>query len=255
MKITEDLLLAYYGMKTALKAAANRLLAPFGFRLVRSNENNLYFSLLTRILEKQGRVSFIQIGANDGKSFDPLFQFLTLYKREVTGYALEPLPDLFAQLQKTYRVFPKVKSLQIAIHATAAEAVIYRVDPKRLKELPPWAKGIASFDEGHHRKSGIADEFIIREPVPCMSLMALLAEHNISELDLLQIDTEGYDAEIIGQIDFTRTKPALIKFETGFDYSIMPEEVFGGIKVRLQNEGYEFFQEAADVIAYRKEAF
>ena len=47
----------------------------------------------------------------------------------------------------------------------------------------------------------------------CISIQELLDKHRIKALDLLQIDTEGFDYEIIKMIDFKKIKPKLICFE------------------------------------------
>ena len=49
--------------------------------------------------------------------------------------------------------------------------------------------------------------------VQCVTLQDLLVKHNITDLDLLQIDAEGYDYEILKSIDFQRIKPRFINFE------------------------------------------
>ena len=43
--------------------------------------------------------------------------------------------------------------------------------------------------------------------------MALIEEQEITHLNLLQIDAEGYDFEVIKMIDFDIIKPSIIKFE------------------------------------------
>ena len=45
------------------------------------------------------------------------------------------------------------------------------------------------------------------------SLDELLIRHHIDDLDLLQIDAEGYDLEIIAMIDFNTTRPRFINYE------------------------------------------
>src|SRR3954453_6805734 len=43
---------------------------------------------------------FLQVGAMDGKRFDPIYAFVKHYGW--SGLALEPLPDLFAALEANY---------------------------------------------------------------------------------------------------------------------------------------------------------
>ena len=59
------------------------------------------------------------------------------------------------------------------------------------------AKRIASLNRDFHKLTNTPTQLIIPERVPCISLKGLLAKYCITQIDLLQIDTEGYDAEII----------------------------------------------------------
>ena len=48
-----------------------------------------------------------------------------------------------------------------------------------------------------------------------MTLDALLAKHGIAELDLLQIDAEGYDWDVLQTLDLKKVAPRVIQMETG----------------------------------------
>jgi hypothetical protein len=52
--------------------------------------------------------------------------------------------------------------------------------------------------------------------VPALTLESLLAKHRVERVNLLQIDTEGFDFEIIKMIDFQRMKPEIIHYENNF---------------------------------------
>ena len=47
----------------------------------------------------------------------------------------------------------------------------------------------------------------------CKSLTEVANEYSFFDVDLLQIDTEGFDCEILKSIDFSQLKPLVIKFE------------------------------------------
>ena len=94
-----------------------------------------------------------------------------------------------------------------------------------------WATGLASFDRGvveksfasghvarQAKKQGIdipIDEtkWICEEKVPVVSVETLIETYQIEKIDLLQIDTEGFDFEIIKMFDFTEIRPASISYE------------------------------------------
>lgn len=83
------------------------------------------------------------------------------------------------------------------------------------------------------------------EPVDAIDFMTLLADHAIEHIDLLQIDVEGFDAEIIKIIDFTTIKPCLIKYEHAH---LSPAES-AYIQQLLRRNGYRLFRQGNDSVA------
>jgi FkbM family methyltransferase len=192
----------------------------------------------------------MQLGANDGKRFDLLHPFIVANKKYVTGILLEPVHEYFTELQNTYKGYSKLKLLPLAIHSTESTTTIYRHKSLNKTKTPEWTKGIASFNPEHHIQSGVANSDIVGEIVNCISLRELIARENILHLDLLMIDTEGYDAEIICQIPFDKVKPSLIRFETGINFEIITLDRFNQVRNILHAEGYELIIEEEDTIAY-----
>ena len=47
----------------------------------------------------------------------------------------------------------------------------------------------------------------------CMTYEQLRREYGLSQVDVLNIDAEGYDDQILKSIDFEASKPGLILFE------------------------------------------
>jgi hypothetical protein len=55
-------------------------------------------------------------------------------------------------------------------------------------------------------------------------------------MDFLQIDAEGYDARIIGSIEFRQTKPSIICYEEGG----LPHSERYACRAKLAAKGYRF---------------
>jgi FkbM family methyltransferase len=51
--------------------------------------------------------------------------------------------------------------------------------------------------------------------VPCLTLDEVIIENSFQEFDILQIDTEGYDLNILKTIDLSKYSPTIIQFEHG----------------------------------------
>ena len=133
--------------------------------------------------------------------------------------------------------------------------ILYRADPAKVErgELSKWAKGIASFDMSHHELSGTPKEAIIKQKVQCISLNSLLKEHQVTKVDLLQIDTEGYDLEIILNLDFKVIKPKIIHFEHGLPDGIISKEQFMILTDVLHSNGYELWMDYYKGTAYQRD--
>jgi FkbM family methyltransferase len=221
-----------------------------GYRLASMDNLDLLETLLYFLVRRQNRFSFVQIGANDGVRFDPIHRFVTDHHHLATGLVVEPLPDLFRELQANYRTCPHVVPVNVAIHNTERSMTLYRVDPVRARELPDWSNGIASFNPRHHQLVGLPAELMVAEQVPCITLAELFSAHAIADLDLLQIDVEGYDADLIMALDFDRVRPKLIHFEHGLPSGVMSPGTFNEVLDLLHARGYEVIVERDDATAY-----
>jgi hypothetical protein len=72
--------------------------------------------------------------------------------------------------------------------------------------------------------------------VPALRLDALITKHGFEELDLLQVDCEGFDGEVIRSLDLSRFRPSLIQFEHGH----MTRKDLAATEELLSSHGYRF---------------
>lgn len=238
-------------IRSAITAGTKRLvnggLGPLGCRVV-PNYSFDVFDAMVRKFDRPG-FTFVQIGANDGKRFDPIYQYVTRYGWK--GYALEPISEYFQELKRNYSHHPQVACCQVAIYEKDGPLTLYRVDPSA-QDLPEWSKGIASVFQEHHHKSGTPSDKMIAEQVQGQRLQTFLDAHGVSRCDLLQIDTEGYDYHILKMIDFARWAPSIIRFEHGMTDGIMTAEQFSEVAQLLAQNGYDFFVGQFDCYAAKR---
>lgn len=205
---------------------------------------------LARIKQAEAEFFFLQIGANDGFSHDPINAFVSANR--VAGIVVEPLPDVFERLCKTYERHPQIRKLNIAIHEELDRVTLYRPDPKIID-----MSGIASFNRGRHeltsKRTGIRAEDIIEVEVPAISLAKLLEQEKIGHLDLLQIDTEGYDMQILAGLDLTVCRPSIIRFEHGVYSGVPLRNELREALFRLYDHGYSIAMERVDALAWLHE--
>jgi FkbM family methyltransferase len=218
-----------------------------------------YESLLDLLAQMVPDPIFLEIGAMDGRSLDPLYA--TARKFGWRGMLVEPLKDLFERLKKNYENDPKLIFENVAISDTHETRTLYRV-PLAIVDaggVPNWAAAIATFYPDRNAVGGVrtpAEDydrirpFIRQETVQCIPLQVLLDRHAINRIDLIQIDTEGHDYHILKQLDLGKYRPYIIRFEA---YHLPTEELDESIR-NLVAYGYECCREDGDVIATRRQA-
>ena len=169
--------------------------------------------LLAERLEKRGRpLSVVQIGANDGIANDPLHHLVVA--RGWRLLAVEPLAPAFARLVRNYRDYPNVRCVQCAVSKDDGEATIYSLatvgDGAGQDQLASFSLDVLK--RNGRRVPGLGSR-IQATKVRALTLRTLLEENGITSVDILQIDTEGYDYELIKVAFGMGLKPSILAFE------------------------------------------
>jgi len=249
-------------LKRMIKRWIKRFLAYFGLQLVRLpklNATNAGFEeILTRYLAlyDPGKFYFIQIGAFDGVTNDPLCAFIRAH--HLRGLLVEPQKGPFLALQENYRDQPQLKFLNAAISAQDGVRKFYTVRSDAAG-LPGWSQQIGSFNLEHllKHKNGVPDygitegipnieELIQVQEVETLCFDTLLNKADARKVDLLQIDAEGYDYELIKLINFKRLKPRILHYE----HMHLSEADRRNCEQYLKDQGYQINHGFADTIAF-----
>jgi FkbM family methyltransferase len=235
-----------------IKWRLDRVLNKCGYKLERTGQRGSSFlsQLLGERLKMSKEIVFVQIGANDGISNDPLYPLIRRFPGRFRGLVVEPLNDKFQSLKQTYADVKSVVPVNLAVHNTEKEMLIWRVRPDLEKKLPGWAGGMGSFNSEHHKLSQLDSSFFTAEKVFCTTFDDLLTRHRIAGLELLITDTEGYDFEILRNIDFAKHRPTYIHFEHGLSGGTMSWERYKDLIRYLTQHGYSVSQEASDATAF-----
>jgi FkbM family methyltransferase len=156
--------------------------------------------------------TIVQVGACDGATNDPVRHYLA--KGMARGILIEPNPLAFERLQRNYANFDNVTLIQAAIGEEDGVAHLYRFKKtdKALSEVDLTLQ-IASFYREHLENHSRKGEEIERITVPCRSLSSLIAELGVNQIDLLQIDAEGFDATVVRMALKMQVRPSCINFE------------------------------------------
>jgi FkbM family methyltransferase len=158
---------------------------------------------------------FVQVGSNDGLSGDPLHDLIVVNPLW-HGIFIEPVDYALQRLVQNYGPSERFVYEQIAIAEEAGEREFYFVSEQALRDpaVPLLSDKLGSFDRSHIMKhSSLLETYIISKTVRCDSLDSVLRRHDVTHIDIVHIDVEGYDYNVLRQIDFVRYKPRLILYE------------------------------------------
>lgn len=191
--------------------------------------------------------TFLQIGAYDGISFDPIYNLVNYYK--LKGYCLEPIEIYYNKLLENYKQNPNVVPLKFAIYEKSGKFKFYR--RREDSEAEKWTFGMSSLVYEHHLRNGVDSSKIEEIEVDALTFDDFFKLYPVDRIDLLQIDTEGYDYNLIKIFPFARFMPKIIHFEHGLPKNFMTKEQVAEIINLLISMDYQIVTKQFDILAFR----
>jgi FkbM family methyltransferase len=242
-------------MKSLLSNFIRRLAAKRNIELPRMPEPIVGSRQLTADLEMvvadhRSRTSdalfFVQVGAFDGVTGDPLRQLIEADK-QMAGIMIEPRTEPFLRLSGIYAHRKNIRLVNAAVAECQGHQTLYQASPSLTGS---WVNQIASFDRDvllkhRHEVPGL-ENAVMATRVPTVIFDLLL--ENVLHVDILQVDTEGYDAEILRMFDIQRRHPAIINFE----HKHLSRSVYHKTLAALVGEGYMASVGTSDTLCYRR---
>ena len=235
-----------------------KIIGIFGYRLIekRAFKNNRVLSrhssltikkVLQTIFEENKIKELIQIGANDGLSFDELNFFIKKYKTK--SLLVEPIEENFNLLKENYKNLDFITFENSAISVNEEIAYLYKVDSRHIEKYGSHIPAIPSFDKKHLINHGVKNQHIVSEKVNSITILDLINKHKFNNLDLLFIDAEGYDGRIVNDfLSTVNTRPIIM-----FEYIHIDNNVYEKLINKLLKKKYLFFSVGEIMICYPKE--
>ena len=160
----------------------------------------------------------IQIGTTDGNDN---FKKLVLNTTPDLVILVEPNPALASLIAHNYHGIPNVHIISKAIYYTDDDEVELYIPATKGQEGTPAANG-HTFTHVNYSLVPMNDWGdkcdMCKIKAKTVSFDALCTQFGITEIAYLQMDTEGFDSEIIRMIDFAKYRINAIRYEKwGFD--------------------------------------
>jgi FkbM family methyltransferase len=193
------------------------------------------------------RAAFVEIGSNDGEKHDHLRPLILA--REWHGVMVEPVPYVFERLRRNYGAIDRVALANVAIADRDGELPFFHLReaaPAERDSLPDWYDGIGSFSRdavlSHVDHIPDIEARLVASTLPCLTFGTLCDRHGVETVDLLLVDTEGYDWELLRMIDLEAVRPRLVIYE---HFHLRPEDRADAL-ARFAALGYETLEEGFD---------
>ena len=234
-----------------------KIIEAFGYKIIDKNLiknerllSQYSFLTLEKILENlfvnKEIQSIIQIGANDGERFDIINKFVKKYSPFTI--LIEPIKSNYESLKENYADQKNILYENLAISVDNEISELYKVKDEKINLYDEHIVGITSFNKNHLINNGVKKKYIVREKVNIIYIKDIILKHSINDLDLLFIDTEGYDAKIVK--DFlinSKLRPFII-----FEYIHSNHYFFSEtINMLIENE-YILFKISENVVCFPK---
>lgn len=184
-------------------------------------------------LTKQDGV-FVEVGAYDGLTFS---NTAALEARGWTGLLIEPQFYALDRMHLT-RDLDQIKIIHASVDSVEGEGVFVRANSPMLSALED------RISPSHAVRMGLS-ESSPRYLVPRRRLESILAEHQMSTIDYLSIDTEGNELSVLQSLDLHQVQVSVISVENNDWRNSAIEEY-------LKKFGYRWIARiGADEIYYR----
>jgi len=199
---------------------------------------------------REAKFFFIQVGSGDGQAGDHIYNYV--HKYNWSGILIEPVDYVFEKLVKNYSGKEGLSFENRALSADAGDKDFYYIGETNSTAFPEWYCQLGSFSKSNIEKHeseipGIRD-YIVHKRVKTITFKELIGKYQVENLDLLQVDVEGYDYEVIKMIDFNKIKPKIILFE---DKHLSCQD-YSECKKLLEVNGYFLYKMPFDTLAYQK---
>lgn len=216
-------------------------------RILSSNSVLKIDAILKNIFEKHNIKNVLQIGANDGISFDELNYFIKKYKSK--SILVEPIQQIFLKLKENYKNFENVIFDNSAIISDEKNSYLFKVNEKFLDKYGNHIPAISSFDKQHLINHGVKNSHIVKEKVNSLTIKDLISKHSIRNLDLFFVDAEGYDGKIVYDL-LTQSdlRPIII-----FEYIHIQNNFFRKLINLFISKNFLYFSIGECIISFPKE--
>ncbi|MEM6838167.1 MAG: FkbM family methyltransferase [Cyanobacteria bacterium P01_C01_bin.120] len=188
--------------------------------------------------------SIVIIGAYDLLSFDCIADMLFGSEKKIFLFEPreKPFNILLSNIEKLN--LKNCKCLNLAVHPSLQNLKIYEVEESKVYKYESWISGMASLYKERLLEHA-EDSDLKFSQVNCSSPDNWYQDFDIAQISYLQIDTEGFDYEILKSINLAFHTPSVIRLE----FVNLGKEDQEYVLQYLTDFGYDLMFNGEDLIA------
>jgi len=229
-----------------------------------------YINVLEGAISVRKPLNIIQVGANDGKYNDPIYEFVKKRKNSTNIILIEPLEMLIPYLKENYEYHPSAEIFNKAVgeRENTSSIYLYRIkkeywdDIDSRESVPDYRAptGVTTSNKdrlfrwaSENVQSESEPEHIIEEfEVEMIQPRDILNQSDIMEdVQVLQVDTEGMDDKVVYSFLEEGIRPNIINIESKH----LSRDKRKKYDKRLSELGYEIYDYVSgEKLALRHEA-
>jgi len=222
-----------------------------------NRESERYIHTLDGAVSVMDELNIIQVGANDGKYNDPIYDWVKKNKEKTNIVLIEPLQSLIPYLEENYSYHASAEILNKAVSGNDSEELsLYgikqkywgHIDADYGKEWPDYriATGVTTADKGkilqwasENIATGADPEDIIEKyKVGTISPSSIVTQsNNVNDVHVLQVDAEGMDDDVVYSFFRSGIYPNIVNIETKH----LSQDSLESYNDTLADNGYEVF--------------
>lgn len=178
-----------------------------------NDEEKIILAYAEKFERSHGPGNLLSIGENDGYH---LSNALALIERHWKAILVEPAPKAFAKLQYRHKDRENVYCYNVAIADFDGAATLFDSD----SHLNDGDTSLLSTLKKEETKRWLGSQTFEQVEVRVQTMREFMYQKPFSILDFISIDAEGYDLDILKQINLISTKTSMVIVEwNGNDFA------------------------------------
>ena len=227
-------------IKTYIKRKITTLIRKLGYELKgvkkRINHND-FDAIINFLLKDKKKHIYFDVGANEAQSIKRFKKI----NSQANIHAFEPTPELYKKLVQNFSTDKSIKINNLGVADIKSKLNFYSYKYHKINSFVPVDKN-SKFSKSRILASKSNEkEFENIVKIDVTNIDSYCEENNISEIDFIKIDTQGYESKILLGMEkmLSKEKVSIIELELILGFGYEKSFSFYDYEKILNNKNYK----------------